>query len=228
MGPSPILRIHPPTRPTILDATPAQRRVPACAGNQISNSSSGGKHTQTATMVHVSAIFIYPVKSCRGISLQSAQLTPLGACLPPIRPATELLGRCRAQHDPRPAVVHVGCDWASGAALPAYVFMGTQVGRGGHTHVRPHVDLHDDDSHPLRPCMHRSTYLPAGLFYDRQWMVVNADTGKCITQRQKPKMCLVSARSTDGVPSHGRTLGALLGGPVALACCQALVVAGLA
>jgi len=37
---------------------------------------------------------------------------------------------------------------------------------------------------------------PKGFHYDRQWMVVRAETGVFITQRQIPKMCLIETKLT--------------------------------
>jgi uncharacterized protein YcbX len=50
--------------------------------------------------------------------------------------------------------------------------------------------------YPIKSCKGMSTASiqceSTGLPYDRQWMVVTAETGKFLTQRQLPKMCLIS------------------------------------
>jgi uncharacterized protein len=49
---------------------------------------------------------------------------------------------------------------------------------------------------PVKGCrpipLESARVAPTGLLYDRHWMVVSADTGRFITQRQESKLCQVA------------------------------------
>jgi hypothetical protein len=50
--------------------------------------------------------------------------------------------------------------------------------------------------HPIKSCggirLQTAVLTPSGLLFDRRWVVVKATTGRFLTQRQVPQMCLVA------------------------------------
>lgn len=124
-------------------------------------------HAFKMATVELSQLFVYPVKSCRGVPLQAAVVSPTGACTGSrcrMQPCIATDGSARLSQQQHPAA-------AAAAAAAGAASLLSSVWRPP-TLLRP----------TARDCVRC-----AGLLFDRQFVVVKESGGRFLTQRQFPK-----------------------------------------
>eukprot|EP00878_Enallax_costatus_P016625 GHUV01017444.1.p1 GENE.GHUV01017444.1~~GHUV01017444.1.p1 ORF type:complete len:164 (+),score=52.90 GHUV01017444.1:522-1013(+) len=89
------------------------------------------------------------------------------------------------------------------AGLISRIFGSAGASSADETGAPKSMHVKEVNIYPIKSCKGMPATAAAcggtGLPYDRQWMVVTADTGKFLTQRQLPKLCLVAPMLTPEV-----------------------------